>query len=154
MNCPCCEWPHLKPYVKNMASRFQEGGKNHTLRALFPLWTVVPVSRTVELCKEKDSEELEVAMARLFHRSLRRLRKFKERNNNQELSIYPFRIISLFKITFFLFSQQILSLCQCRVILKCYPLLRVNFLYSKVDFHYFRVNLRRLNFQYLDFMES
>ena len=52
MNCPCYEWQHLKPSVKNMASMFQEGGKSHRLRALFFLLTVVPVSRSVKLFKE------------------------------------------------------------------------------------------------------
>lgn len=52
MNYPCCEWQHLKPSVKNMASMFQEGGKSHRLRALFPLLTVVPVSRSVKSSKE------------------------------------------------------------------------------------------------------
>ena len=52
MSCPCCEWQQLKTSVKNMASMFQEGGKRHILRALFPLLTVVPVGRSVKLCKE------------------------------------------------------------------------------------------------------
>ena len=38
-------------------------------------------------------------------------------------------------------------------IMKFYLLFRVNFLYSKIVFHKIRVNLSRVNFQYLNFMQ-
>ena len=57
-------------------------------------------------------------------------------------------IVNLFQL-----SPPTVLIALIFFIMKFYLLFRINFLYLKVIFRWFRVNLSRVNFQYLNFME-